>query len=292
MTSKSRPSRLLLLPLLGVAFACVTTWEPLKPQPYHRVEPIADAGERVGVEECEVCHESSEGHRMSSEAHGECEDCHGPGESHSESERVASIRFPSNDDCLGCHSVGSDTLYGWNLTRHAEAGILCSDCHNTHNRELGHVRGAGQLESAMLRDAGEVTRLCSSCHPEITAQLELPSHHPMREGMLGCTDCHAPHTGDDARLGSPTHLCGSCHQETTGPWIYEHAPVTEDCGYCHEPHGAVSNDLLSTSQPAACISCHTVPISGAAHDPWAFATPCTDCHNAVHGSHSDRHLRR
>jgi len=134
--------------------------------------------------------------------------------------------------------------------------------------------------------------MCSSCHPEVVAQLELPSHHPIFEGMLGCTDCHDPHGGRAFGLGPRTQLCAECHQQVMGPWIYEHAPVTEDCAYCHTPHGSSVDYLLEVSQPAACISCHSLATSGAAHIPYALTTACTDCHNAVHGSDTDPQLRR
>jgi predicted CXXCH cytochrome family protein len=77
-----------------------------------------------------------------------------------------------------------------------------------------------------------------------------------------------------------------------GPWIYEHAPVSEDCGFCHVPHGSTADSLLEVNQPGACVSCHTLAESGAVHQPWAFTTACTDCHGAVHGSFTDPHLRR
>ena len=181
---------------------------------------------------------------------------------------------------------------GWTSSRHARGGVLCSDCHDPHNRELFHIRAVDELEAAMLPDAGDVTRLCGSCHGEIVAQFNLPSHHPMGEGMLDCTDCHDAHGATRASLGAATRMCTTCHQEIAGPWIYEHAPVSEDCGYCHSPHGASADFLLEIPQPASCISCHTIPISGAVHDPWAYTTRCTDCHNAVHGSYTDPILRR
>ena len=87
-------------------------------------------------------------------------------------------------------------------------------------------------------------------------------------------------------------MCTTCHQEIAGPWIYEHAPVSEDCGHCHTPHGASADFLLEVPQPAGCINCHSLPISGAVHEPWAFTTRCTDCHSAVHGSYTDPVLRR
>jgi DmsE family decaheme c-type cytochrome len=134
--------------------------------------------------------------------------------------------------------------------------------------------------------------MCVSCHPEVRAQFDLPSHHPIAEGMVGCTDCHGAHESRRETLGSATRQCVGCHQEVAGPWIYEHPPVNEDCGYCHAPHGASADFLLEASQPAACISCHTLPIAGAIHQPYAFTTACTDCHNAVHGSYTDPHLRK
>ncbi len=149
------------------------------------------------------------------------------------------------------------------------------------------------MAGATLPRADDTTRLCTTCHEEIAAQFNLPSHHPVAEGMLDCTDCHSPHqTGEEERFASRSDLCAQCHQEVVGPWIYEHTPVAEDCSYCHTPHGASADDLLEPSQPAACISCHTLPTSGAVHDPFAFTTRCSDCHGAVHGSLTDPHLRR
>ena len=155
-----------------------------------------------------------------------------------------------------------------------------------------HVRAVGELETSILPAAGHTTKMCGSCHREVTAQFNLPSHHPMREGMLDCIDCHRPHEGQRTALGAQTAMCTSCHQEVAGPWVYEHAPVAEDCGFCHAPHGASADGLLEIPEPAACISCHTIAISGAVHDPWAFTTRCTDCHSAIHGSFTDPVLRR
>jgi predicted CXXCH cytochrome family protein len=112
-----------------------------------------------------------------------------------------------------------------------------------------------------------VTRLCVSCHPDVAAQFELPSHHPLREGMVSCTDCHAPHGERRVALGAATALCTGCHQDHAGPWIYEHPPVTENCGQCHAPHGTSSRALLETNEPGVCISCHTLAESGAVPHP-------------------------
>lgn len=276
--------------LVGLLLACVARWTP-ELTGHRRTEPVAGAGARIGAHACYDCHDSYEGHFVASEYHSDCESCHGPAQLHAHTARASDIRHPGNGDCASCHQTGRETLLGWTRSAHARSGVLCSDCHDTHNRSLLHVREVDAV-GAMLEYAGSTTRMCSSCHPEVVSQLELPSHHPIFEGMLGCTDCHAAHESRGATLGPRTQVCADCHQEVSGPWIYEHAPVTEDCGYCHTPHGSSVDFLLEASQPAACISCHTLATSGAVHIPYAFTTGCTDCHNAVHGSDTDPHLRR
>ncbi len=277
---------------LGATIACGSGWTLPEATGYRRTEPVQNAGAAIGAAACADCHASYEGHFVTSDYHADCETCHGPGERHAYTARARDIAQPGNKRCEACHQIGSKTLLGWPTSRHARAGVLCSDCHNTHNRELWHVRRVGKLEAGMLPFASGTTRVCASCHPGVVAQLNLPSHHPVREGMLECTDCHGAHEDRATSLGPDTRVCTTCHQEVAGPWIYEHAPVGEDCGYCHTPHGATADFLLGVPQPAGCISCHTIPISGAVHDPWAFTTRCTDCHNAIHGSYTDPILRR
>lgn len=272
--------------------ACVSAgWPPGVPLYYHRTAEVPEA-ERVGAEECELCHEDVRGRPAAPLYHQDCEACHGGGSIHYDSEEIADIRFPANDDCLGCHQTGRDSHLAWNTSEHARSGVLCTDCHASHDREPQHVRRVDRFAGPAFAHAEGSTRLCVSCHPDVAARLDLPSHHPIREGMLGCTDCHAPHENRKVTLGAATARCTSCHQDVAGPWIFEHAPVAEDCGHCHAPHGAVAPDLLTVSQPAACISCHSVATMGATHDPQAFVTQCTDCHGAVHGSYTDRHLRK
>lgn len=290
----ARVFRALVRPwLLVVALAaCVTTWTPPIPQSYHRTQPVSEATELVGAEECEVCHEEVAGYAPAPDYHANCEACHGFGDLHTDSEEVSEIRYPSNRDCLACHESGRSTHLAWTTSEHERSGVLCSDCHSGHNREPSMLRVATPVQTAVLPHASDTSRLCASCHTEVAARLGLPSHHPVREGMLDCTDCHKPHESSRFALGARTSQCTSCHQDYAGPWIYEHAPVTEDCGYCHSAHGSHAANLLETNQPGSCISCHSIPTMGATHDPEAFSTRCTDCHSAVHGSYADPNLRR
>lgn len=275
----------------AILAACVSTWPQEAFLRNHRTEPVPDA-EPIGADECQVCHEDVHGRAPAPAYHADCESCHGPGSVHADSQDPQDIRFPASADCLACHETGRATHLAWGTSEHARSGVLCSDCHAVHDREPQHVRQVEHVAGPAFDHAQSTTRLCVSCHPDVASRLDLPSHHPVREGILGCTDCHSPHESRRVTLGARTSLCTSCHQDLAGPWIFEHPPAAEDCGYCHTPHGSVSNDLLETTQPGACISCHSVATTGATHNPAAFVSRCSDCHSAIHGSYEDPHLRR
>lgn len=303
-----------VLPGLAM-FACVTIGS-LAPvdRNYHRTAEITDAVP-TGAAECRNCHEEVMGSGPSPVYHGDCESCHGGGSLHSESEDPAEIRFPATADCLSCHQPGRVTHVGWDTGDHARAGLICSDCHNTHNREPFHVR---DVRPASFPRMSPSSKLCASCHWDVAARFNMPSHHPVREGMISCVNsgCHEPHEDRRTVLGAANTRCASCHQDYVGPWIFEHPPVTEDCGFCHEPHGAVSDNLLATPEPAICLSCHTpaddwhtrtgegvLTITGdfptaasgetlTAGVGGAYYMRCSNCHGAIHGSYQDPHLRR
>jgi len=135
--------------------------------------------------------------------------------------------------------------------------------------------------------------VCYNCHKAQKAQGNLPSHHPIREGKMKCSDCHNPHGGPMGmlRAESVNETCFRCHAEKVGPFTYDHPPVTEDCTICHSPHGSVNNNLLTQSEPFLCLKCHSGPHSrsGSLGNAKSFAqyyTQCTSCHSQIHGSDS------
>ncbi len=282
--------------LAATVVACASIeWQPVGPR---RTAAIVGA-EPVGAEECSTCHEDVQGHRLIAGYHAGCESCHGGGSLHAESESPVDIRYPDDADCLVCHASGRGTHLQWGTGDHARGGVICSDCHNPHDTQVDHLRPRTEPGLPYMDSA---SAMCVGCHADIASRLRFPSHHPLAEGKMKCTSCHDPHEDSRARVASRTDACAGCHQDVVGPWVFEHEPVTEDCGFCHDAHGSVTSDLLSTVQPALCLSCHTFndrthhntgtiddPIPDAATP--AFLRNCTNCHSAVHGSLTDEHLR-
>jgi len=68
--------------------------------------------------------------------------------------------------------------------------------------------------------------------------------------------------------------------------------VTENCLYCHEPHGTVANNLLRQPPVFLCLRCHTghrrrhgfTNIDTSVDLQEAFYSDCTTCHTQIHGS--------
>jgi DmsE family decaheme c-type cytochrome len=229
-----------------------------------------------------------------------CESCHGSGTRHIEEGTAESIinparqgEFSGKELCLACHQ--GPHFDDWAFSAHNNAGLNCADCHDVH----------GSFEHVLKKPQPQ---LCYDCHSDVKAAMNMPSHHPVKEGKLDCNDCHGPH-GEPARqqmYDTDRELCFTCHASKEGPFVYEHAPVNEDCMICHTPHGSVANNLLKENEPALCLNCHamhfhatvegvdgafTVPMAPeragvSTPDGWkrGFLTKCTQCHTAIHGA--------
>lgn len=224
-----------------------------------------------------------------------CESCHGPGSLsvvHAEEKKVCDFstllplaEFPAQAQsmlCLKCHSAASTpNLTSWNASTHALNGVGCFDCHKLH-------KGPQQKVSRH-----EQEKLCNSCHSQVKMEFSQFSHHPVPEHKMACTDCHDPHlsTNRGSLKGITSKaLCTRCHMEYQGPFVYEHADVTEECTNCHQPHGSSSEPLLEVSEPFLCMQCHSghnAESLSSLKSPagkQAFFTRCSDCHSAIHGT--------
>ncbi|MDD5425559.1 MAG: GSU2203 family decaheme c-type cytochrome [candidate division Zixibacteria bacterium] len=288
--------------LAGISILCVSTVIAGQPP---------DGAALVGNETCLSCHEEM-GEAFEKTVHGvvfsaegtkgalTCESCHGPGSAHAEESDPELIfnpagqnQFGGRDLCVACHNTAN--FDNWAFSTHHTGDVNCSDCHRIHTETEMAVKKA-------------IPELCYDCHSDIRAAFFMPSHHPVKEGKVECLDCHGIH-GGGGRLtqdNSGRELCFSCHPEKEGPFVYEHAPVMEDCNICHTPHGSVANNLLSQNEPVLCLNCHamhfhatidgvegafTVPHNPSRNgvstaDGWkkGMLTKCTQCHSEIHGS--------
>jgi DmsE family decaheme c-type cytochrome len=252
----------------------------------------------VGKDQCAACHEevaksfqgtvhAGSGFEMRSQ-HA-CETCHGAGKTHVDAGggkgTMRNLKnLPSSEStavCLTCHQ-GSGQKH-WEGSTHANRDLACADCHNLHPK--------GEAPKALL--AKPEQELCTGCHQQKKAAMMRSSHMPMREGKITCSSCHNPHgsSGPSMLLQSTVNQnCYTCHAEKRGPFLWEHAPVREDCMNCHDAHGTVNDSMLKVKQPVLCIQCHNGFAGGGmgnahqARDRYTLNKSCVNCHAMIHGS--------
>jgi DmsE family decaheme c-type cytochrome len=266
-----------------------------------------------GADTCLTCHdgdpnvmpifESPHGSLTDSRApmgNIQCDACHGPGEDHARRLRPRQERPPvfafgkssilsrdeENEICLTCHKVQGRTHTHWYGSVHQREELACVDCHRIH------------IAQDPIRDAKSQAQVCYQCHTRVQAQTFQPSVHPIRQGLMSCSDCHQAHgTLTEAMLVRPTlnETCYSCHAEKRGPFLWEHVPSVESCANCHEPHGSIHSPLLVRRAPLLCQSCHSRAghpsiaqtgdrLPGGRPSSFLLAGSCTNCHSQVHGS--------
>ena len=267
--------------------------------------PFFERAQEVGYETCLGCHDGHASsdksgiHHLSAGGYDKvsCEDCHGPGSVHSETMDPNDILKMGNYpkimmmNCLSCHS---NMKHGWKAEKMRKAGMNCTDCHKIHQKPVKGNLVKDQLE------------LCSSCHINIKGKMHLPSHHPVGKGRMECSSCHDM-TGEEIFHDERANeTCLECHAQYRGPYVFEHAPVAENCTVCHDPHGTVADNLMKQNEPFICLSCHQMhfhtqlegyrgdftsplhPDRGGTsyHDSMkrSYLTKCTQCHAEVHGS--------
>ena len=196
-----------------------------------------DARTPVSTHECATCHGKLEQHVLDAEA---------PNPEGMRAFGSASLMAPpeQNAVCMGCHKEAS--LLHWEGSGHAADDVGCVGCHRVHQEDKVRAR---QTEA----------QVCFSCHADIRAETNKPFGHPLREQKMSCSDCHNAHGGQgDADLKTFTinEACYSCHAEKRGPFLWEHAPASENCVLCHSAHGSINPGMLERREPHLCQSCH------------------------------------
>ena len=278
--------------------------------------PMASWGQdysRGGADACVLCH--GEGSQKPAIAifhtkHGsradpgtpfsdlQCETCHGPSKDHARAQRRGKDGNPpvtfgpgagtpaaeQNQVCLGCHE--SRGRLAWFGSTHESEDLSCASCHQIH------------AERDRVFDALEQQQTCFTCHQNKRSDTFKASSHPLRFGSMTCSSCHNPHDGNNDFLlqrSTVNQTCYLCHAEKRGPFLWEHAPASEDCTLCHQPHGSNHPSLLDKRPPLLCQQCH----SPAGHPSAAYGSEeiddnfnnrfllgrsCLNCHSQVHGS--------
>ncbi len=265
-----------------------------------------------GADTCIACHDGAETLAIFQTRHGvptdprspfgqnqlQCEACHGPGGDHSPrvrrgQDRPALTSFGADDEtgidtqnslCLNCHD--GEVGYGWHSGPHNVEEIACADCHVSHAPKDAVLQTSTQPE------------VCYDCHQLQRSETLKAFSHPFFEGKMACSGCHSPHGDTVATTFARQTLndtCYECHAEKRGPYLWEHAPVSEDCSLCHAPHGSNHPGMLTSRAPLLCQSCHSqsdhpsVPyqddgLAGITPSRFLLGESCLNCHSQSHGS--------
>lgn len=247
-----------------------------------------------------------------------CESCHGNLAEHLKDpdNKTPSINFgkgkkttPQDQSgaCMTCHSSNRHLAF-WESGRHGINDVTCNNCHKVHAATPPGAGSAGALVNpnptvSPLTTTGRQLDYptCAQCHKQVTTQILKPSHHPIWEGKVKCSDCHNPHgalTPVMLKHETINVQCLSCHADKRGPYMFEHPAVEENCLNCHNPHGSSHGRLLNEKVPNICQDCHdwsrhpgTAYAGNQGFTPGAnntrfIARSCLNCHNAIHGSNA------
>jgi DmsE family decaheme c-type cytochrome len=276
-----------------------------------------------GDKQCTVCHDENwrtpvltiyqtkHGVKADGRTPG-CQSCHGASAAHlgdpgsappdvvfgAKSKKLSSTE-ERNAACLGCHESGVLARSHWSGSQHETHGIACTDCHELHSPKQRVLNPLTQSE------------VCAKCHKAEQAQIHRYSRHPILEGKVTCSSCHNVHGSVGPKLlvkESVNETCYRCHAEKRGPFLWEHAPVVDDCTNCHTPHGSNLSPLLKMRAPMLCQSCHSgdhgknlysganlpngnvttvngqLPLGSQSPAAQGNARSCLACHSTIHGS--------
>jgi DmsE family decaheme c-type cytochrome len=275
-----------------------------------------------GDAKCTHCHDESDNPKLlaiGKTRHGTtadgrvptCTSCHGDSETHiTKPEGVQERPHPDryfaknsvtpveerNAACLTCHDKDSKRSH-WMGGTHQSRDVACTSCHQIHTAHDD------------VRDKRTQPDVCFTCHKEQRTQISKPSHHPIPEGKMACSDCHNPHGSVGPKLmkrDSVNETCYTCHMEKRGPFVHTHEPVAEDCTNCHNPHGTTAENLLKARPPFLCHQCHTPHganvaqligqrqstallsgiTGGKSGINYTMARGCVNCHTEIHGTNN------
>jgi predicted CXXCH cytochrome family protein len=237
---------------------------------------------------------------------------------------VPGAKYIGSKECEQCH----DKIYrDFPTADHSRLiaqgpNAIAAGCESCHGPASLHSESGGEVKPPFSFTAGRpakesfgarvpvsssrsVESVCFQCHADIRGKFSLPSHHPVPEGKMRCTDCHPPHKGSahfsgGTSLMSQSEGCIRCHPAQRGPYAFEHEALREGCTTCHSVHGSVNAKMLTERNSTLCLKCHFQQVSGGRlliggsdHTRRVQQGTCwsAGCHEAVHGSRVSPSLR-
>lgn len=224
---------------------------------------------------------------------------------------IPGATFVGSEACEQCHDK---ITKGFATADHAKLkakgenakNIGCESCHGPGSK---HVESGGANHTIV--NPKQSPQACFACHLEVQAKFQLPNTHPVLRGKMSCVNCHNPHKdsavrGGGTQLAKKNDLCFQCHTQKRGPFVYPHEAVREGCTSCHQPHGSINAKMLTERNQTLCLKCHFeqqglitganathIYIGNRDHTSFVSEGACwsAGCHQAIHGSHVNKHLR-
>ncbi len=255
---------------------------------------------------CASCHEAQwkaidlSAHGAKNDAQGSmCQACHGNAADHLKDPMKAKPDNPfgkghTADErttvCLACHS-GNRNLAFWTSGKHQLNEVTCANCHSIHGEKLfPSYSGLNPVQKSVSINKFTTTflpnqaEICWQCHQPIRAANFKPSHHPIIEGKVKCSDCHNPHGSVHARLlnESAPNLCQDCHDWSRHPGTVYGASGAFNCQ---------AGDTARTNVGTPPVSFPNCPPSQIGQpNPGVnnrlVSRACLNCHSNIHGSNA------
>ncbi len=229
---------------------------------------------------------------------------------------VPGAQFVSDSECAVCHEKQAKMA---KFTAHARINLNKGDeekesdgnagCQACHGPGSLHIKADDKDKPKFIVNPLKKSDACFRCHVEKEAQFRLPYSHPVLAGKVTCVDCHDPHGENimksaDAKIARGVNdTCAKCHKMQTAPRVFAHEALREGCTVCHDVHGSINKKMLVENDLNLCLKCHaqqqpssgTVYIGTSNHAGGRVQqnNQCwtAGCHNGIHGSNINSHLR-
>ncbi len=173
---------------------------------------------------------------------------------------------PESKACITCHETSSAPLVvqQWAVSRHAQSGVACVECHQVDKSRKDGFEHFGQFISVVV-----TPKQCGICHDQETKEFEA-SHHAQAGEILGSLD----NILGDVVEGRPAAVngCVKCHGSVIkvvkdgklDPTTWPNEGIGRinpdgskgSCSVCHSRH---TFDASIARQPESCGYCHLGP---------------------------------